>query len=197
MTNTEDMFSKDTQNKLREEYKILLKEYWTENSVMVDYCLKECDLLVKLDNGKIVAIEKPSIQTNFCFGYRLSKGDTEEFDNANAMARHAESSQDYFIKENLTGLYEWVSTLSDSSIDLYLINQYYSQTNDTLKKIANFKYRATPIDNPEYTPVTDSQREVLITAYKEEIKRFTKRLNTYLKRYGMSKVRTWSYWEDA
>lgn len=190
------MFDTKTQKLLREEYRVLIDDIWAEHPDMVDYCLKEYDLFVKLDNGKIVAIKKPRIQTHFCFGYRLSREDTEEHDNARKMAKHAARSQQYFIDENMKQLNEWVNILSDDNTDLYLTNQYYAQPNDILKKIECFGHCKLPDDMSSYILLTDKHREVLLMAYMEEIKRFTKRLNTYLKRYGMSKVKTWSYWED-
>lgn len=193
---TQEIFSKTAQNKLKDEHKALLKEVWADHPDMVDYCLKEYDLLVKLDNEMIVAIKKPRIQTHFCFGYRLSREDTEEYDNASNMARYAARSQKYFIDENMKPLNEWVTILSDHNTDLYLTNQYYAQSNDILKKIEYFGHCKLPADMSSYTLVTDKHREVLLMAYMEEVNRFTKRLNTYLKRYGMSKVKTWPYWED-
>ena len=190
------MFDAKTQKLLREEYRVMLDDVWSGHEGMTEHCMKTTDLLVKLDNRKMIAIQKPSIETHFCFGYRLSKTDTEEFDKANTMARFASRSEEYFMKENLSKLNDTINFYSDKTNELYLVNHYRSQPNDTLKAIATFRYRNHPDDMSDYTLVTDSQREVIVQAYKEERKRFTKRLNSYLKRYSMSKVKTWSYWED-
>ena len=37
---------------------------------------------------------------------------------------------------------------------------------------------------------------LIIEVYKQQIENFKKRLNTYLKRYGLSKLRTWTYLVD-
>ena len=62
-------------------------------------------------------------------------------------------------------------------------------------------------NNPEYAPgywsnlrdlemLTKEERQELVKGYEEVRKAFIKRLNTYLKRYGLSKVRTWTYLSD-
>ena len=37
---------------------------------------------------------------------------------------------------------------------------------------------------------------LIIEVYKQQIENFKKRLNTYLKRYGLSKLTTWTYLVD-
>jgi hypothetical protein len=41
----------------------------------------------------------------------------------------------------------------------------------------------------------DDLTELYRICFEEQMK-FCKRLRTYLKRYGLSKVRTWTYWAD-
>ena len=48
----------------------------------------------------------------------------------------------------------------------------------------------------EARPLTTEEIDIVIEAYKKARAAFEKRLNTYLKRYGMSKVETWTYWRD-
>lgn len=190
------MFDTKTQKKLKEEYRALLEDAWRGDDSMVEYCLKNTDLLVKLDNGIMVAINKPRIETSFCFGYRLSSSDTEEYDSALAKALHAMESEEHFMKANFKGLDDMIAHLSDRQHDLYLVNHYYNQTNNKLKSIKSFQWTCKPQDMTGYDLMSDRQREALIDAYNVERERFTKRLKSYLKRYGLSKVRAWTYWED-
>ena len=44
------------------------------------------DSLIRLSNGKIVEVEKPKMQTNFCFGYGWVDPNGEEEDAADKMA---------------------------------------------------------------------------------------------------------------
>lgn len=190
------MFDAKTQKELRQEYRGLLEDAWRGDDRMVKHCMKDTDLLVKLDNGMMVAIEKPSIETRFCFGYRLSSSDSEEYDRANAQARNARESEEHFMQENLMGIDNMISYLSDTSRDLYLVNNYCRQTNNKLKAITSFRWDSKPQDMTGYELMTGSQREEMVSAYKVERERFTKRLESYLKRYGLSKVKAWSYWKD-
>ena len=50
---------------------------------------------------------------------------------------------------------------------------------------------------PEFSLIGSEDVEKIIIAYEDVRSRFAKRLDTYLKRYGLSKVRSWSYWLDA
>jgi hypothetical protein len=45
--------------------------------------------------------------------------------------------------------------------------------------------------------MTSEQRAEIIKALEWSRGEFEKRLNTYLKRYGTSKIHTWTYWADA
>ena len=44
---------------------------------------------------------------------------------------------------------------------------------------------------------TDTERSLYLAELVRVRKAFRKRLDTYLKRYGVSKLHTWSYWADA
>ena len=44
--------------------------------------------------------------------------------------------------------------------------------------------------------LSKSDIQKILNILAEELQKFAKRLNTYLKRYGLSKVHSWSYWRD-
>lgn len=44
--------------------------------------------------------------------------------------------------------------------------------------------------------LNDSENERLNNAIDKANAKFEKRLQTYLKKYGLSKVNTWTYWEN-
>lgn len=55
---------------LKERYlAYLAAETWQDDEKMMDYERKHISQVVELDNGELVAIEKPKIETRFCFGY--------------------------------------------------------------------------------------------------------------------------------
>lgn len=193
------MFDKESQNKLREEFRILMADVWGKDNHMIDYCVKDADLFIKTSQGYIMEIEKPRIETSFCFGYHdYVDGDYER---ANNMADFAEKDFDYFREKNLEKIQFSINWLSETNKKFYFRNHYCSQTMETLKSIESFQPWDEPADVFKkefkiYKPVPDEDRLLLIKAYEVEKERFSKRIETYLKRYGLSKVRTWSYWAD-
>ena len=44
--------------------------------------------------------------------------------------------------------------------------------------------------------ISDNDRRAMIEAWKIVGRDFRRKIDTYLKRYGLSKVQTWSYWQD-
>lgn len=186
------MFNKEAQKELKAQYKVLLADVWGDER-MIDYCSKKADVVVKTEQGFLIEVEKENIETSFCFGYRLSHTDTEEYDAANKMAEYARKSESYFIEKNLAGLKNTIKHLSEN--ELYAQDHYISQKNHILKNVITLKSWEEPKE--DYIKLSDSDKELIIEAYKVELERFEKRLNTYLKRYGTSKLHTWSYWQDA
>ena len=197
-----NMFSKAEQDKLREEFRDLMVDVWGDDKHMVDYCTKEADVFIRTSQGYILSLERPRIKTNFCFGYHdYVDGDYER---ANNMACHAEEDFNYFRSQNLEEIEGYIKWLSEEINDynrLFFQNAYCSQTKDILKRVTSFRRCDDPQDvfteeYKIYKPVPEVDRKLLIEAYEFEKERFSKRIETYLKRYGLSKVRSWSYWAD-
>lgn len=189
-----------TQKELKIEYeRILASEVWPKSRSMVEYCVKKVEHIVELTNGDIVVIEKPSIKKDFCFGYRDSRYDTEEYDEANKMAAHARSSTDYFLAENLAAIDDVIKHLEGTernSWDVHVCIPYSGQPeNSKLKRLREFYWHDE--HGQKYPKLEGVDRARVLEGYKVVRASFEKRLHAYLKRYGMSKVNTWSYWVDA
>jgi hypothetical protein len=193
----------------------LLDEYVAEHArhaqgEYLDYFRKKFSYAIRLTNGGILAFEKPNIKTSFCFGYSLSMSDTEDYDNANKMAEYASKNEDYFLTKNLedydkqieafeTGKIDGFSEAyicihrqcySDTSLNVWDLNIFHHWTFEEQKEYGD-KY------GMEYQLVNDTDKAAILAALKHEREKFEKRLKTYLKRYGTSKLKTWSYWRDA
>ncbi len=191
------MTDKEMQKELKKRLEELLRrEVWKSDERMVQFCLKESARIVPLSNNNYISIEKPRIKTSFCFGYSLSRYDTEDYDNANKMANYASKSEEYFIKENMKQFDELIKELEDDNYKVFLINHYQGQPKDSEYKQLRFRrwYEDKYEDEIE---LTADDKKAIKEAYEIEKEVFQKRLNTYLKRYGTSKLRTWSYWQDA
>lgn len=178
---------------LREIYGQEIAKVWGDGTKMYHYCMKKADVLVPLDNGEIYEIEKPTIETSFCFGHGYC-GITSPEDEQRAYAceRIARTNEDYFLEENLRDINAWIEALQDKKV--YKYGRYYGKTEGKLRNITVLSYWQTPSEGME--EISDSERQALIAGYEEEKKRFTKRLKTYLKRYGLSKLKTWTYLVD-
>lgn len=191
-----------TQQELKEIYReILENEIWKNNKEMVDYSIKELAHIVELTNGDIITIDKPSIKKNFCFGYNLSSQDTDSFDNANDMVSRAVKNNDYFIKENLKELNYSIDGLKngfDYNKDYYImLIKYYSQSpTSKLKGISILYHYDENTDKSRENKLEGENKQRVLAGYEEVKAKFEKRLNTYLKRYGLTKINSWSYWRD-
>lgn len=181
---------------------IVMSETWGNDPGMEKHYKKNIDTVVELSDGSLIAINKPSIETNFCFGYHDSRYDTEDFDRANDMARHARTNEDYFRSENLKRLDGIIKDLRTANGNVAIRTAYIGAPADSKIKyysiLDNFnliKFRDGLL--PEFSMIDSDDVDKIITAYEDVRSRFVKRLDTYLKRYGLSKVRSWSYWLDA
>lgn len=166
-------------------------------------------------------IEKPSIKKSFCFGHGFCGISTDEESNyAHEMAEKAQQDVAYFLNENLEGLNQQIAELKfllisdwdeqqkfyEENRDLipykvkvseaYLYASYSSMKNRV--KIGFFDEEAKGWKLPDYVlrKPTKEEIETILAEYEEAKKRFMKRLNTYLKKYGLSKVRSWTYLVD-
>ena len=160
------------------------------------------DRVVELHDGRMIAIEKPSIHKEFCFGYHTNFPGADE-DEASDMARYAQKSETYFISENMKEIDHKIADVSKKRDYRWTPKSavsYCSAPKDSkicyLKWWDEFDERGWDRKETD-RDMTDEDMEKLLTAYMETKADFTKRLNTYLKKYGMEHVRTWTYWADA
>lgn len=199
MSHLDKKADKAKQNELKSEYRSLLEnEVWGGNQKMVDHCMKKISRIVEIEAGLIV-IEKPSIKTKFCFGYHLSRYDNDDYDRANDAARSARNDVDHFMRENLRDELRIIEALKDDSLKLYSRKHYRSSplgsrcralvSRDTWENLK-------PYEQDDFIPITDDERENIIREHEIALADFKKRLDSYLKRYGLSKVDTWTYWKD-
>lgn len=168
---------------------------WNGNKKMIDYCAKESAYIVELDDGDIMSIPKPRIETSFCFGYGYCGVTTsEEMKSASASAQNARTNADYFKRENLKDIDEWLEALRGDDVIYKLVNYYGVPADFKLKQVYVLsRWRGMP-ENAEV--LSAREREAIIAGYEEVRAKFVKRLDTYLKRYGTSKVHSWTYLVD-
>ena len=186
---------------LMEEYRGELVKLWSKDTSMIDFCLKKISSIRKLSNGGLITWEKPEINTSFCFGY-MGQSDYED---AQQMAQHAKKDEDYFLSENL-GIFDLTIKKIESSLNenkekkLYIYKEYSRDYVNlwgfTVLSFSEFIYQNERKIYNDIQEASDEDIKIILEAEKEERKKFEKRLKTYLKRYGLTKVKTWSYWQD-
>lgn len=187
---------------------IIKTEVWQGDEHMQEYARKECAQVVELSNGNIIDIEKPRIKKDFCFGMGMYATYTEEeFEAAEGLAAKAKNDVNYFIEENMKQITEKIENLKkclSGNKECYTFIKYYGQpiTSDLMG------YKCVSIgNNPEFFPIMwdrlDAVRKLsnediqrIIEGLEEVAKSFMKRLNTYLKKYGLEKLNVWTYCRD-
>lgn len=197
---------KTDQKKLKEKYMdIICKDVWAGNEKMQGYARKTCEYVIELSNGNIIDIDKPSIKKDFCFGYGMyARSTAKEEARADALAENAETNTEYFIHENMKQVTEKIVILQEALVgkkEVYTFIRYTGEP-DTSDLMG---WKCCKVwENPEYEPwkwndlrmvrkleKDDIQR--IIDGYEEVETRFMKRLQTYLKKYGLSKLNVWTY----
>ena len=177
---------------MSEELKNEICKEW-DNQRMRDYCIKEISNELKLTslNG-FIAFIKQRINTSFCFGYLDYDESTIEF--ANNAAKEIHSNVEEFIRNNVAKFDDELK-LYTSDKKLYLCPRRY----DCCSNIYNITTDDECYLNNQYeklVEVNKEDRQNLIEKTKEEKAKFVKRLNAYLKKFGLSKVHSWTYLID-
>lgn len=189
-----------TQKELKAHYEnVLRRDVWPKDEEMINYCVKKAAHIVLFESGDFIVIEKPSIKKDFCFGYSDSHTDTEDYDRANRMANHASKSEDYFIAANLRDITEKIERLktNENNSRTYCTGiAYYKQPESSPLKALVMVDKYID-DMSQLTQLTGEDLAKVIAGYEVVKAQFEKRLASYLKRYGLSKVKSWSYWRDA
>ena len=176
---------------MTEKEKEIIKKHY-ENSRWLDYYLKNFDSVVEIDDKYYWGIEKPSIKTSFCFGYGFCGVSTDEDEKrASDMAMKANTDKQYFIDKNMAKMEDLKKSVEKAKTfcfngddgELFLIDEMYCQ---------KYPFNTPPI----YRDITPEEKKTLLKMVEAATERFRKRLDVYLKRYGLSKINSWSYLSD-
>lgn len=220
---TDDEIREKIEHEIKPAFKVdreLLREQYAkawDGDDMVNYCVKKVSTYAILPGGEIVTIDKQPIEKNFCFG---ESG--YDYDEAQESAAHARTSQEYFKSKNMEHFTRWIDDLEKllSGESYYCLaigpRQYTGQSDDCrLASVCWFKLSDViaacggscylselPGKVIDYygTPcriATDEEIRAILGAYKEAAAAHEKRVDVYLKKYGLSNVHSWTYWREA
>ena len=190
---------------------------------MRDYCTNQVTSYAELPDGKIITIDKQSIKKHFCFGEHGYDFDNAVH-MANYASESTEYFKRENMKYFTEWINDLETSINNGHVDVsgnyvLVINpiHYTGQSADCRLACVSFYQLWAVIDacggscNLETLPgrtitirgrenckvATKEEIQIILAAYKEAMETHEKRVNTYLKKYGMSNVRTWTYWADA
>lgn len=135
-------------------------------------------------------IEKPSIETRFCF-----HDEGEDYEFYKKLCADDSKMANYFKSENLAQFDNKIRRIEKGEgysgdkrvwwyTDDYIPSKLY------LQFYVDYGYN-------NITECTDDDKKLILEGLKFGRDCFERRLDSYLKRYGISKLHTWTYWADA
>lgn len=138
-------------------------------------------------------IEKPSIENRFCFH---DEGPQYEF--YKELMADNKKLEAYFKSENLARFDNKIELLEKGEDNDPTRKEVYWRSEDCGKAkhiYLDFGWRHW--NDGDNTECTEEEKQLILKGLKWARDQFEKRLDAYLKRYGTSKLHTWTYWADA
>ena len=195
---------------LRAEY----GKFWKLRKSMIEHGVSQCAATAVLFTGEIIPVDKQHIITHFCFGESGS-----DYEDAGRMAQHARTSEDYFLQENMAHFNRWTEMLEaavNGECYVGIATMYWHQPEDcrlrnAIKidlrnileacggscRIEDLPGKTVTLGTTAYRIATPQELRVILEAWRYAGAAHEKKVRAYLKRYGTSKVRSWTYWRDA
>ena len=135
-----------------------------------------------------------------CFRWGYGAGCT--YEEAQAAQSAARNSQQYFLDMNLAELDQDIKSLEEASKnneheEFFCTKQYRNKQGNIWVMQRKTSWNQHEWRNGSADPVTATMLKAYLLTLKEERSRFERRLRTYLKRYGMDKIKSHTYWTDA
>lgn len=197
---------------VRERFRRECAEVFGED--MADYVVSKTSQVVEV-HGRTVFVERRRIEKYFCFGY-VDDYDGENYDRANRMALKAAASAEFFKDENMKAFRDDMEILLDNLAAIHredalphsiALVASYSKGNlgeviarraaDVIEEAGPCFVRELPgKELPSGYIPTEEELLAIIGAYEAAMREHENKVNNYIKRYGTSKVVSWSYWRD-
>lgn len=163
---------------------------------------------VELSDGAVLEIRKPSIETQFCCGEDDRGQGGEEYGTMAyahkylADKRTEEGFKGYNLGEFDRNWIDLVGRRKQGTLvsEAYLRPAYHGQTDGRVLAIeywTRWEKQDGCVLRPNARHITEEDIKRIRHGYAVVRKQFKKRLNAYWKRFGASKIRTWTYWTEA
>lgn len=172
-----------------------------------DYESKNVEVAIKLNDGSYLTVEKPRIQTRFCYGYGCNLISTQdEEERADSLKSAISNDEEFFINENLRkwDYHNSIELLESDTPHIVLETAHNIESFATIyrgdgRELVEKDGKLVDCYEPGYRYdriLTDEEKALYLEALKYTRESFIKRLKTYLKRYGLSKIVSWTYLVD-
>ena len=148
------------------------------------YYAKENVGAIKM-NGHFYLIDKPRIENKFCFH---DEGPDYEF--YKTLCDDEKKMEQYFIDRNEREFTDKLKRIKDGELVRVKDSDYLNQF--ALYIGSSWSYR-----DDDARDATDEEKALIVEGLEYGLTQFRKRLDSYLKRYGLTKIHTWTYWADA
>ena len=203
---------------MRERLREASREVYGDGKLL-DYVMSKTSQVAEV-HGLLLTVERQRIEKDFCFRYS-DDSTGEDYDRAIDMVAKAYNSDTYFRAYNMRTFNEDLAMLRENLELLHgqeklpeMIAVAYLPSRGNLTCLG-FRRPAAVIEasgpvfvrelpgkelresrcSSVYIPTEDELRAI-IAAYEAAAQEHRKKVDNYLKRYGLSKVRAWSYWRD-
>lgn len=157
---------------------------------------------VELDGGYVIAINKPKIETRFCCGEDEGMGG-RTIKEANEILDGYKSERG-FKAANIGEFEKTIISMVGRKVWNFTKEYHDFQSNFRfIPVLVNDNKHATVQNNCRYVygekirVFTDDDFRKMRNAYMIVRADYIKRVNAYWKRFGSSKLRTWTYWMSA
>jgi antirestriction protein len=169
------------------DYKKNLEAYCNEVKSDLDF-KKDFIGIVNLSVGQY-RLSKHSINNRFCFA-----DEGPSYDLYCSLSDDKKKLEKYFIDKNINEASKKLRNIKDNN-HIY----YATSKNNYGKEFVFFTLddRRVCTDQTDAKVLPEEDRQAIIKGLEWSIEQFKKRLDTYLKRYGTSKIHMWTYWRDA
>ena len=156
----------------------------------VKYYEKKTLCIKTLPNGDVIAFDKPSVETRFCYSFDEVAdcyGNSDTIGDSNRACYAVSSQYDVFLEENIKWLKRDLENLGRSR-PIYFKRLFGMDVNPNV--VAWSGYQNGPTNN---WVASEEELEIIKQGIQEQIDYLTKRCAAYWKRYGGSKLKTWTF----
>lgn len=136
----------------------------------------------------VIQFEKPRLRTSFCYGY----GQGRDYESAQSGAKVVCNDYDVFLEENIemSRCQRVLDILEKRPETVYLRKTYDKGS------FVDFVAGGNGCEYKEMVLATEQDLEIIKKGVQAQLENLKKRCAAYWKRFGGSKLKTWTYWAD-